>query len=153
EVRHQRRLVEGGRHREQALVARVLGDGCEEIVDGRLADDGQHRADLLLRVGEVAHHQCADSAMTVLYLAASSSSPAPPDGLMTTIQPVPQQSSFTSSGFSSSVLLTRTIVPLTGAYKSLSVLTLSIVPNALPAVTESPGFTSMLTRVMSPSWS
>src|SRR5688572_450078 len=40
-----------------------------------------------------------------------------------------------------------------GAYRSLSVFTLSIVPNALPAATSSPGFTSRFTRVMSPSCS
>ncbi len=40
-----------------------------------------------------------------------------------------------------------------GAKRSLSVLTLSIVPKALPTVTVSPAFTSRFTSVMSPSWS
>src|SRR5690606_19808529 len=46
-----------------------------------------------------------------------------------------------------------TTLPAMGANRSLSVLTLSMVPKALPSAMVSPGFTSRLRRVMSPSWS
>ena len=59
----------------------------------------------------------------------------------------------TSSGLLASSALTRTTLPAMGAYRSLSVLTLSMVPNVLPTVTVSPTFTSRVTRVMSPSCS
>src|SRR6187431_2254855 len=70
---------------------------------------------------------------------------------MATIQPLPQGSSLISSGLFSSAPLMRVTLPLTGANRSLSVLTLSIVPKFLPALTLSPTLTSRLTSVMSPS--
>src|SRR5882724_6679182 len=78
------------------------------------------------------------------------SSLGPASGAIAIIQPLPQQSSLTSSGLFSRAALTRVTLPFTGANRSLSVLTLSIVPNALPDVTLSPTFTSKLTSVMSP---
>src|SRR6478609_7031887 len=70
---------------------------------------------------------------------------------MAIIQPLTQGSSLISSGWSSSAPLIRVTLPLTGANRSLSVLTLSIVPKVLPAVTLSPTLMSRLTSVMSPS--
>src|SRR6478736_161969 len=70
---------------------------------------------------------------------------------MAIIQPLLQGSSLMSSGCSSSAPLMRVILPLTGANRSLSVLTLSMVPKVLPALTVSPTLTSRLTSVMSPS--
>src|SRR6478752_3822938 len=70
---------------------------------------------------------------------------------MAIIQPLPHGSSLISSGLFSSAPLMRVILPLTGANRSLKVLTLSIVPKVLPALTVSPTLTSRLTSVMSPS--
>ena len=62
------------------------------------------------------------------FTSSSVSSAFASSGVMTIIQPLSQQSSLTRSGEASRSALIYTTVPATGANRSLSVLTLSIVP-------------------------
>src|SRR5690606_21394963 len=154
-VPHQACLVQWVRDVQRPLKARALGDRLEQGIQRRLADRLEHGFDFFWCVRKVAHRavQWSLSSSSVRYASGSSNPSSPSLGSMLTIQPASQQSSLTSSGASSSRSFTALTVPLTGANRSLSVLTLSMVPNAAPAFTASPAFTSSPTSVISPSWS
>jgi hypothetical protein len=55
QVAHERRLVERGRDGQRSAKTNALRDRLEELVDGALADDGEHLSDFFGRVGKVAH--------------------------------------------------------------------------------------------------
>src|SRR5687768_18387655 len=104
--------------------ARRSGSQCE------LRDRARRRR-IVPRLG----HYCAATCCAYASAVISSSSSALSFASTSIIQPLPYGSALTSSGESLSEALTAMTRPETGAYRSLTLFTLSTVPNRCPLVT------------------